>query len=269
MRTTHIKNNISAISALVFAIMSFSVFAQKLPTVQKESMIAPANVNIDGIIDEWGNNLQAYNKATSIYYTLANDNNCLYLAVKITDAHNIQKVLSGGLTISLMGADKKNIGAITYPRYYAKYIAPLTGRLNNPNTDMATEMESMNKLIMEGGKLIQVTGIKGIKDTLVSSPDESGIKAAGILDAKKAYTFELAIPLKYIPEASGQVGLINYKITLKGLGNSLNQPKASGSPTAKSLDMGSMGTPTVGAMASINDFNSPTDFSGTYTIAKK
>lgn len=54
-------------------ITCFSAQAQKLPGVQQTALRAPTQIKIDGRTTEWGNQLQAYNKATCIYYTLCND----------------------------------------------------------------------------------------------------------------------------------------------------------------------------------------------------
>ena len=56
--------------------------AQKLPNVQQASLRAPENVKVDGKPTEWGDKLQAYNKATDVFYTIANDYNNLYLIIQ-------------------------------------------------------------------------------------------------------------------------------------------------------------------------------------------
>jgi len=55
-------------------------------------------VRIDGKITEWGN-FQAYNPATEISYTMANDNDKLYLVCSATQPEVIQKIIEGGINI--------------------------------------------------------------------------------------------------------------------------------------------------------------------------
>jgi len=84
-------------------------YAQKLPSVQPNSLRAPANVKIDGIPTGWGETLQAYNKSTELHYTIANDDENLYLTVQATNPRVIQKLLMTGLTFRLIVQERKMI----------------------------------------------------------------------------------------------------------------------------------------------------------------
>src|SRR4051812_23976737 len=82
--------------------LSFScVYAQKQPNVQQVSFSAPLNIKIDGRATELENSYQAFNKATEIYYTLANNNEVLYLTLHATKARIIQKILEGGIELTI------------------------------------------------------------------------------------------------------------------------------------------------------------------------
>jgi hypothetical protein len=43
------------------------VLSQKLPNVQAISLHPPSSIKIDGNLNEWGSNLQAYNKARKYF----------------------------------------------------------------------------------------------------------------------------------------------------------------------------------------------------------
>lgn len=90
----------NAFLIILTVIISFAANAQKLPTVQKSSLRAPSNIKIDGETTEWGDKFQAYNTATDIFYTMANDDRGLYLVVQSGDPKIIQR-LTGGITLTI------------------------------------------------------------------------------------------------------------------------------------------------------------------------
>src|SRR5476649_669100 len=93
--------------------------AHHLPEKQTVSLRAPSAVKIDGKADEWPEPLQAYNHATDIYYTIANDDNYLYLCIEATQQAVINKIINGGITFSIHKygdkKDKNNVVSVTYP----------------------------------------------------------------------------------------------------------------------------------------------------------
>ena len=52
------------ILSILFAVITFTATAQKLPNVQATSLRAPANIKIDGKATEWNDKFQAYNHST-------------------------------------------------------------------------------------------------------------------------------------------------------------------------------------------------------------
>jgi len=108
-----------AICALMFS----GAIAQKLPNVQQKSLRAPANVKVDGKATEWDDSFQAYNHATDVYYSLANDDNKLYLVVQAKDNAIINKIIGGGIELTIQKSGKKNDKdgvTVLYPVFDAK-----------------------------------------------------------------------------------------------------------------------------------------------------
>ena len=102
----------------ILLLMYFDVSAQKLPNIQQTSIRAPASIKIDGKATEWRDEFQAYNKATEIYYTISNDSEKLYLTVQAIDLDIINKIVCGGITLTINGTGKmKDQGGkvITFP----------------------------------------------------------------------------------------------------------------------------------------------------------
>lgn len=99
------------------------VNAQKLPNVQQKSLRAPANVKVDGKATEWDDTFQAYNHATDIFYSMANDDDKLYLVVQASDKQIINKIIGGGVELTIQKSGKKNDKdgiTITYPLFDPK-----------------------------------------------------------------------------------------------------------------------------------------------------
>lgn len=247
------------------------VKAQKLPTIQQISLRAPADIKTDGRATEWNNEFQAYNKATSVFYTIANDDENFYLTIQATDDVIIDKILSGGITLSFRSADKKNASAaLTFPLIPTSNKSTIVNKIKNPETKIDEELETINNQLTTVSKQIRVTGIPAIADTLASVYNDYGLKVAGQLDKNKDYTCELALPLKYL-QAFLNEGRLKYDVKLNGRDFKLTNMKLNGqamdpnSAQANEL-IAKMGAQR-GSMFSPEMLN-PTDFSGTYTLSK-
>jgi len=249
--------------------------AQKLPNVQEAGLRAPSKVKIDGKTTEWNNQFQAYNHATNIFYTMANDDDNLYLVVQATDYDVINKIVGGGVTLTIQKSakknDKDNIN-ITYPVIDGKGSLTFSLRPRKreaPDTTAKTAdsiMKRNNKLIGEKCKWLRVAGVEGV-DTLISVYNEDGIKAAALFDNKKVYTFELSIAFKHLKLSANDATKFTYHVRINGR-------KSLGEIKIFNMD----GTPMTGPLAekfnvALDQYNAtmsaPTDFWGEYTLAKK
>ena len=223
------KRKVNRIDRLLFAfpllLLFSSVNAQKLPAIQTKSVRAPANVKVDGKAFEWGDQLQAYNKSTNIFYTIANDDEKLYLIIRATDKRIIGKIINGGVTLTINGTGKmKDIGgsSITFPAYqkedpmfyFGLREALELGEKNNSQID--SFMNSRNTVLSSNLKIIGISGISEVKDSIVSVYNEEEIRATGKLDRELTYIGEMAIPLKYLQVEGKQAGKFVYNIKLNG-----------------------------------------------------
>lgn len=258
--------NVFCSTLLLLLMATVDVYAQKLPNVQESSIYAPAGTKVNGDIIEWGRELQAYNRATEIWYTMGNDSLNLYLVVKATDHAVIQKIVAGGITLSIKPSDKKgNITpvAITYPLVPAPYDNGISYKLRT-NDSLSQKMQAdINKQVFSHIKEIRITGAPSVPDSAVSVYNELGIKAAGSISTSKIYTTELVVPLKYLKSVINNAGTFRYTITENGLDyHNTNITVVNGR---------SAFAPTENAVqhTSGNFLLAPTYFSGSYTLAKK
>jgi hypothetical protein len=116
----------------------FCLCAKKLPTIQETGLKAPAKIKIDGKIDEWDNQFMAYNRATDVYYSIANDGSNLYVLIQARYSEAIKKIIGGGITFSVIPGGKQTnalVSSATFPfiksggkrRYWYKISQPHRG----------------------------------------------------------------------------------------------------------------------------------------------
>jgi hypothetical protein len=281
----------NAFSFILVAISPFTANAQKLPAVQQVSVYAPDNIKIDGKTTEWDNKFQAYNRVDNVYYTIANDDDRLYLIIQGKDMDVISKMIRGGVTFTINSSGKKNDKegvAITFPATDdhipvsrsdngSKFNVNLGNKpeitrdtaLNRKQADSFRNV--VNKGIANTSKFIVVTGIKAIADDSISVYNEYGIKAVSLVDAQINYTYELAIPLKYLGLSVNSPNQFAYNIMINGLPSLDNVPNSSRLQegiTSFYVEGGNIVVtgPSAGRVMFLRN---PTDFWGEYTLAKK
>ena len=249
---------------------TLSAAAQKLPNKQTAGLHAPANIKIDGKDTEWHNQFRAYNNATECFYTMANDNENLYLSIQATQPDIINKIMSGGVTLTIQKTtkkDEKNSVSITYPVAENKPYFGLRRKKNIEEDTTAKTADSVmkrnNALIAKNCKWIGVTGIPGV-DSLTSIYNVNGIKAAGLFDNKKVYTCEFSITLEHLKVAIASGRTFNYHIRLNGSKTPVMFTAVSASPGNEAA----MQQFIEKANAMGIQQAAPTDFWGEYTLVK-
>ena len=251
------QNSFKTLLAFLLIISIVAADAQKLPNKQEVSIYAPADIKIDGKANEWNNNYQAYNSATEIFYTIANDDENLYLIIHATKSRIMEKIIEGGVSFTVRGQDK-NSPMILFPLLSmnkARSILLIAGK--TLSEDMTSEhsmlrttqpdafdkkkksMANANKDLIESLKEIKLNAISAITDTVPKVNSETpyyrffpmrdhrykiiginnkyDIKAMVQFDADGNLNFELKIPVKYLNITIGDTK-INYTVTINGRG---------------------------------------------------
>jgi len=265
--------------------VTLTVNAQKLPQIQEISVRAPDNVKIDGKLTDWPNPLlnaqktdgylNAYNSTNRIYYTIANDDNNLYIVIRGLGTRVAVKSLSGGFTFTISHTVDKKARAkaadnvvIIFPvpvddKTINNVLGPIRGGFNFYNEEeiypagypYIKQLDSIqvltNARLSPVIKEIKVKGIKEIPDSLISVYNETGIKAMMQFTWRQP-SYELAIPLKYLNLDVNNPVKFSYNIMLTG---GPPDPRLNG----VQID------PDPGTMFMM----APTDFWGTYALIKK
>jgi hypothetical protein len=294
----------TGINLLLLTLLSISANAQKLNSVQENGVWAPINVKIDAKATEWGDTFQAFNKATDIFYTMANDDNNLYIVIKSTNQVNNNKILGGGIDITINTAGKKKEKDAYVIAFPVVDIANLRSQVmqgmramrgggaggpsGQPQAPDSAAIAAMRKKAVSAAKQIKLLGFaKDVPDTLISIYNEYSIKASADFDNKGSLVIEMAMPLKYL-HLSDKTEEFAYNIRLNGIqlnaifpgASAMMQGGAPGSGGGGGFGGGGGGggfgggTPGGGGggmprgMADFASMLSPTDFWAKYVLAK-
>ncbi|MFD0748789.1 hypothetical protein ACFQZS_01460 [Mucilaginibacter calamicampi] len=267
------------ITLFLLTIVAFNTYAQKLPNVQQTSLRAPANVKIDGKAAEWGN-FAAYNYATSLHYTMANDDKNLYLAIHATDPNVLAKITQRGIVLVIDPSgkkDDKNAVTVQYPVFEVQYKNKPNLKFSNAGGLMAVQREAIrsnpdsmlavaNNRLKLNDKYIRTAGMVDV-DTLLSVYNDKDIVARQGFEKWESYNYEMSIPLKYLKLPSSAKQAFSYHIVLNGIDllkdSGMTMTMIDGRMTMK-VDGNS-------ALYKKDDFpalTTTTDFWGEYTLAK-
>jgi len=268
------KLQLILLAALAFA----NANAQKLPNKQEASVRIPSNVKIDGKSTEWNNQFQAYNISTEFYYTLANNNDDLYLIVQAKNRYVFNKIIDRGLTLTVKNTIGGKAASFTFPYKAFKGRERLSSTFaGDILEDVATlsedELAHNNKVLRDNHKFIKVAGVEGV-DSLVSLYNENGIKAAELFDSNRAYTLEIAVSLKLLGLSPANSAKIWYGLKVNPIEGI---PALRGSSIiigAGGRDITAEASPELKAQAEsfgnkkFADLFGGTGFEGEYTLAK-
>lgn len=267
------KITLSLLATLAF----LQANAQKLPQVQQVSLRAPDNIRVDGKNKEWGTQLQAFNNATGIFYSMANDDKKLYLVVQTQSYRVMNSIASGGIKLVIQKNRTKNDSGAPFVKFpYLEKpkqlnlsfvnISKVGSGMNRVDPKSPQEAAKVydslarnnNKILTSQLKLIYVYGIAGI-DNLLPVYNDKGVQAANLTDSKKNYTCEIAIDLKLLDLQPDKAEKFSYHIVVNG------EPKRFVHPVLLEPDVasGQIATPNF-----VTEVSATTDFWGEYTLAK-
>lgn len=269
------KLKLLLLAALAFA----NAHGQKLPDVQQTSLRPPADIKIDGKPTEWNNKFEAYNHATDLYYTMCNDDKNLYLAIQVNNPTVLSKITNRGIILTLNSTGKKtDQGAVSihYPVFEPQYnnkpfirFSNASGLTADQRMAIASNPDSvlnvMNKKLRANDKFIRTSGIPNV-DTLISIYNDKDIVAHEAFEKGVIYTYEMAIPLKYLKVSNSTSSKLSYHIVLKGISvdEDIRVATAPDGHMIISLVPGAVTIKNEYMPAAI----STTDFWGEYTLAK-
>ncbi|MDO3626870.1 hypothetical protein [Mucilaginibacter sp. BT774] len=204
------------ISALQLFFLNIT-FAQN-KAVANKLQPPPSNLVIDGDLKDWGDSLRYYNQDKQLNYALANDQDDLYMAIRINDRSEQIRVLRAGLTISIdTRGKKKESFTMTFPvgDQSPEGMMETAQDLQNGNNDIKQEdNEELMKARLTKLREIKVTGFKDIESETMTTSNTYGFKVAIDYDKDGNLIYEAAIPLKFFraDDLSKNEWAFNFKI---------------------------------------------------------
>jgi len=226
MHFTNPANKFLIIDMKKIAVLITSFFALQIavssichaqaPMPQFHLKPAPATVLVDGDVKEWGDSLSYYSTEERLNYAIANNKDTLYLAVKIYDRSEIQRVLNAGLTFSIdTRGKKKETFSLTYPLNVGGNKIMID---RNPGENEVVSQEERDQLQQEELTTlrgIKVVGYKDVEDDMITTSNTYGIRTAVNYDEAGNLIYEEAIPLKFFH--ADLTGLWAFDIKINGI----------------------------------------------------
>ncbi|MDB5111967.1 MAG: hypothetical protein JWR67_3081 [Mucilaginibacter sp.] len=192
--------NICFCLAFVILLQLFSVvpsFAQNVDANPAILKAPPATITIDGNLKDWNDSLQYINAENNIRYTLSNDKENLYFALKINDPYEIVRVLKAGITLSMDPKGKKKTAySITFPLNVQIGNLPPVKQDNILSGITQADRDELVRETMTTLRGIKVEGFKDIEGDMITTSNTYGIQTALNYDEKGNLVCEASIALK-------------------------------------------------------------------------
>lgn len=175
-----------------------SVSNAQAPTAANTLQEPPAGIAIDGDIKEWGDSLRYYNADKQLNYSLANDKENLYMAIRINDRSEQMRLLNAGLTFGIdTHGKKKESFSLTFPYNEQGNVSKPDMNKQDGGTLSQDDRDELVRERLTKLRQIKVTGFKDIEDEIITTSNTYGIKIAIDYDKDGYLIYEAAIPLKF------------------------------------------------------------------------
>ena len=158
---------------------------------QINSRWASGSQQIDGKLDDWADSLNYNNEETRFSFSIRNNGETLFIALKSRDVQNLGNIFSRGISFSFNTDGKKKPGpTIIFP------VVERSGQTGKSvKAPTVGEVREMQKIMLADIKRINVHGFPDIRDGAISIKNTYGIAAAATFDAQDNLVIEIAVPL--------------------------------------------------------------------------
>lgn len=189
-----------------------------------EAIWETSQIIIDGSDDEWAKPLSFFNRDCGLWFSISNDTQNLYMALSVSDAMRIRKMMTAGWTLSLSSSEKgrKFNVKITFPK--VELVAPTPPRGANEQ-----QTKSLIALMINdySSKLSELKTKGFVSDQDVLKLDgESAIKVKAGANSNQNFVNELVIPLKELVSESPME--LNERVTMSITVNAMEMQMGGG-----------------------------------------
>lgn len=230
------------------------LFSSCTPTASLKSNWQSKPVSIDGNASEWFIPLRFYDPETKLNYNITNDNENMYICIRIVDELSQAKVVRNGISIWLDTASKKNKACgilFPVPDKNADEYQPdgsSRGGDGSPNRGSGGKqvgsLDNIKKKFLQTANQMQLTGFKpGIPDFLAATSNEHGINVSINWDINNIMIYEASIPFRtfYKPKLNAKDSTKNIDVSMTIQGFPAPEKKDDGNNSGNGGGMGGGG----------------------------
>lgn len=152
----------------------------------------------DGKIDEWPNPLRFYDDKSKVNYTITNDNNNLYICMKVVSPETQIKIVRGGVELKI-----DTLGNTKYPISFNYPIAgqPATFEMDKRDGEeqgaARPKREELKNRMVEQAQEAELVGFKNHLNGIINlHKNQYGIAACIEFDKSGVLFYEAIIPFK-------------------------------------------------------------------------
>ncbi len=171
-------------------------------------------------------NMRFYNNITNMFYSLSNDNDNLYLSIKINDEKMQAKIMAAGMEIWIdTTANSTKQTGILFPlaNYNKMYLYKTSYIINNESLIQDLKVMKQNFLFEQPFMLL--IGFMNTTNGLCSLEDNSGIKVKITWNNTNSMIYEAVIPFNTCYKETDIDGLKTITLTINI--NALTMPQKS------------------------------------------
>jgi hypothetical protein len=233
---------------LIFFVAACSPKAMYQTSWQSTSVIA------DGNPSEWRIPLRFYDSDTKLNYTLSNDDEKIYLCVRIVDELSQAKVIRSGLNIWFDTLAKKNKQCgILFPvpdKGGDEYQTDGSGASSNRGGKKGGDVDAVKNKFLRQANQMQLVGFKKSIPDYLAPENEYGINVSINWDVNNIMIYEAVIPFKtfYKPTLTAKDSLTNFDFSMTIHGFPAPEKKDDGGTSSGGGGMGGGGTMPGGGM---------------------
>lgn len=205
--------SLKACTLLIFMVaLTGSVLAQRNKGSVQQTLDWASGIRVDGVLDDWGDTLLYEHAAQKLQYQIKNDNEHIYVAMRIVDMERQLQVLGQGCSFMINTAGKKREGpAVIYP------VADRLAFRAIMSADNDNRPEDMREGALKAIRAIYIMRFEDVLDGQISLDNNYGIYASAAIDSSDALCFEAVIPFDRLGILADDAHELAFNVKINGV----------------------------------------------------
>lgn len=210
---------------------TLSAFGQR--KMVNDQLLWATDLQVDGDLSDWGGELKHQSTAQKLNYEIRNDEQQLFIAVRIEDEQRQVEAITRGISFMLNDEGKRREGpAILFPAVDRIGFRAMMSSANENRPD------DIRTAALQSVRGIQVMRMGDLLDGLISLDNQYGVQAVAMIDEDNVLCIEMQLPLSLVSgKRQNENTPIAYNIKVGGSG--AGRGPQGQSRTAPSRPMGS------------------------------